>query len=597
MDYDSTSIVPFRGGAMEHAAWGRLHDMAANASARIAVGPQRSKYHARLELELELFGELGIAPGVLLELSWVVRDLRSRGVVFGLGYGAQCGSLLLYLLGLHGVDPLSYDIPFTGFGSELERQRLHLRVPSRAEQAETTAMLRHYARISLADEVDEKAVYVVVGRAPASGFTAAMNRMMSSLQGQSSLDSMPPQALNDDKTLRLINQGNVAGIHLLDDQRLLDCMHQHQPQDMETLLQLVAVSLRQESVHLKDRYLAACNEQQRPALPHPELDGILAPTANTWIFYEQIVAAFARLTGWEWNQTVRFCKHLRAEREEPGEGDYSTQAADGIGRACDLPQSRAIYLVRLLRQAMSHTVDRGTLLADVLEGYRQAYIKARYPSVFHAAQLNAIVERLSSHEGVRYAQPKGVPVSSEQRTALVELCSIAKHQGVEILPPDINQSEWGFKAVDRDRILFGLGAIACIDRGAARRIVAGRQENRYASLMDLLTKAYDGELDYFRIEPLILAGALDGLRQPRSAICRELAEMSGVAPPGLHDASQQQLGGQRSQRSAGDCSLWEGQRSEESWAFQRELDVLGCAPSSGYFPQRGSSPRLLRALS
>ena len=545
----------------------------------------------RLESELEAFDDLLIEPGVVLEISWVIEDLRSRGVVFGFGHGPQCGSLLFYLLGLHGIDPLKHELPFTGFGSELLAKRLHLRVPSRAEQAETVSMLRHYARIAPGDKVDEKAVYVIVGREQAPGLVHEMMLMLARMQGHKGPNpGEQPDTRADTKTFALIAQGKTSGIPLLENPQMRECLRRIPPGDIAELERITAVCRDGAPSGLKSNYLAACEEQHRPPIPHPELEEILSSSANVWLFYEQVVAAVARLTRLSWAEARIICSHLSAESELPREGRVSGQVAADIATACGLPQARGIYLLRLLRQAMAQTVERSALLPEVLEAYRQAYVKAHYPAVFYAAHINQLLGRFKPQEGVRYTQPFGSSSSDEYRDALLEQCREAAQAGIAVLPPDINRSDWGFKSIDRDRILFGLGAIACIDRSTARRIVSGRQAEPYRSIMDIIAKACDGSVNYSLIEPLILSGAMDGFRRSRSSLLQELNAISG----GVHvraDVVEQaeKAGSDESYGQLPSLGLNGYMRSEASWAFQRELDVLGCVPSCGYHPDKGKT--------
>ncbi len=68
----------------------------------------------RLTLEIALFRNLGLNE-VLRTLIFVVDRMREAGAVWGVGRGSSCSSYLLYLLGLHCVDPVRYDIQITDF--------------------------------------------------------------------------------------------------------------------------------------------------------------------------------------------------------------------------------------------------------------------------------------------------------------------------------------------------------------------------------------------------------------------------------------------------------------------------------------------------
>lgn len=52
---------------------------------------------------------------VLRVLIYVIETLRSQDIVWGVGRGSSCSSYLLYLLGLHEVDAVLYDVDLTDF--------------------------------------------------------------------------------------------------------------------------------------------------------------------------------------------------------------------------------------------------------------------------------------------------------------------------------------------------------------------------------------------------------------------------------------------------------------------------------------------------
>jgi len=68
----------------------------------------------RLSQEIFLFNELGLGE-VLRALIYVVDRMKEVGAVWGVGRGSSCSSYLLYLLDLHCVDPVRYDIQITDF--------------------------------------------------------------------------------------------------------------------------------------------------------------------------------------------------------------------------------------------------------------------------------------------------------------------------------------------------------------------------------------------------------------------------------------------------------------------------------------------------
>lgn len=68
----------------------------------------------RLSSEIWLFKEHKLED-ILRALIYVVDVMTEKKVVWGVGRGSSCSSYLLYLLGLHEVDPVRYGIEITDF--------------------------------------------------------------------------------------------------------------------------------------------------------------------------------------------------------------------------------------------------------------------------------------------------------------------------------------------------------------------------------------------------------------------------------------------------------------------------------------------------
>lgn len=67
-------------------------------------------YEERLVYELEQMREKEMFPFVRC-LCYVTEIFRRKDVVWGIGRGSSCASLVLFLLGINRVDPVKYGIP------------------------------------------------------------------------------------------------------------------------------------------------------------------------------------------------------------------------------------------------------------------------------------------------------------------------------------------------------------------------------------------------------------------------------------------------------------------------------------------------------
>ena len=68
----------------------------------------------RVAEEWYLFEEREMIP-VLQTLIYLIDDFRSRGVVWGVGRGSSVASYILYLIGVHRVDSIKFDLDVREF--------------------------------------------------------------------------------------------------------------------------------------------------------------------------------------------------------------------------------------------------------------------------------------------------------------------------------------------------------------------------------------------------------------------------------------------------------------------------------------------------
>jgi DNA polymerase III alpha subunit len=68
----------------------------------------------RTEHELATYAQLNMFP-LLQMLKYIVDTLRENSVVWGVGRGSSVASFVLYLLGVHKINSITYELPFNEF--------------------------------------------------------------------------------------------------------------------------------------------------------------------------------------------------------------------------------------------------------------------------------------------------------------------------------------------------------------------------------------------------------------------------------------------------------------------------------------------------
>ncbi|MGB3933218.1 MAG: OB-fold nucleic acid binding domain-containing protein, partial [bacterium] len=159
--------------------------------------------------------------------------------------------------------------------------------------------------------------------------------------------------------------------------------------------------------------------------------------------------------------------------------------------------------------------------AYALVAYQTAYLKANYPVEYMAALISSVME------------------NTDKVALYIEEC---RRLGIEILPPDINESLVDFSVIG-GKIRFGLAAVKNVGRGAIENIIAARQEGgNFVSLTDFCRRVDLRVVNKKVLESLIKCGAFGSLGQYRA---RMLAGLDDILERAQR-YQQEKLSGQHS---------------------------------------------------
>jgi DNA polymerase-3 subunit alpha len=136
--------------------------------------------------------------------------------------------------------------------------------------------------------------------------------------------------------------------------------------------------------------------------------------------------------------------------------------------------------------------------------YQTAWLKAHHPIEFIAALLT----------------------SEKDNTDKVVLhIAQARADGLEVLPPDINESDLAFGAIG-PKIRFGLGAIKGVGEGAIEAILDARKAGPFTSLFDFCERVDARRVNKKVVEALVRAGAFDFEKRHRRQLFETIEKAS-----------------------------------------------------------------------
>ena len=144
--------------------------------------------------------------------------------------------------------------------------------------------------------------------------------------------------------------------------------------------------------------------------------------------------------------------------------------------------------------------------------YRTAFLKANYPVEFMTALLTS---------------------EKDDTDKIVEYIDEAERMGINILPPDINESYANFTMINKNEMRFGLSAVKNVGEGAIESIIEARKKyGRFNSLYEFCEHTDSRLVNKKVLESLIKCGAFDSMGLKRAQLMTTLndaMEKAGIA--------------------------------------------------------------------
>ncbi|HYL54459.1 MAG TPA: DNA polymerase III subunit alpha [Gemmatimonadales bacterium] len=296
--------------------------------------------------------------------------------------------------------------------------------------------------------------------------------------------------LADPAVYELLGSGRTAGVFQFESPLATDCLRSMKCDRFDDLVATNAL-LRpgplDTGMHLVFINRKLGREPVR--YPHPALEEILRPTYGVITYQEQVMRIANVLGGF----TLAEADVLRKAVGKKDKELIQRELGRFVERAMRLGHPRRVIedIAAQIETFGRYGFNKSHAVAYSVLSYQTAWLKAHYPAEFMSALLSSEIG--DTDTVVRYINE-------------------ARELGLEVLPPDVNESGFKFTVVADRRLRFGLGAIKNVGAGAIESILVGRARGGpYASLVDLCDRI-DLRLCNKRVlESLIDAGACDSL--------------------------------------------------------------------------------------
>ncbi len=293
--------------------------------------------------------------------------------------------------------------------------------------------------------------------------------------------------LDDEASFKLCSEGKTTGVFQLESSGMKELLRNLRPEVFEDMIALVALYRPGPlgSNMVKD-FIDGKNGKGSIRYPLPQLAPVLKETYGVILYQEQVMKIAQVVADYSLAEADELRKAVGKKKPEVLAA-HKRRFIDGA-LANQVSKDTAEHLFSLIDKFGGYGFNKSHSAAYALIAYQTAYLKAHYPVEFMAALLTQDMGN----------QDKTIKNIAECRA-----------MGIQILPPDINESQADFAVVD-GKIRFGLAAVKNVGLKAVESIIEERGKNGpFKDLGNFCRRIEGGKVNRRVIEGLIECGALD----------------------------------------------------------------------------------------
>ncbi len=304
------------------------------------------------------------------------------------------------------------------------------------------------------------------------------------------LNNLP---LGDRDTFELLSSGDTSGVFQLESRGMRELLVRLKPSQFEDIIALIALYRPGPlGSGMMEEFIRRKNNPALVRYETPLLEEVLKDTYGVIVYQEQIMKIASRLGNFSQGEADTLRKAISKKVPEQLER-YRGQFVEGC-LANDVRPEAAVHIYDVILNFGQYGFNKSHSAAYALVAFQTAFLKSHYRTPFMAAILTNEVNDTDS---------------------LIKYIADCREKGIEILPPDINESDKVFTVVG-DSIRFGLAGIKGLGDAAIDIILSVRAEcGGFPSFTHFCSVVDSRKVNKKVVESLVKAGCFDnsGLRR------------------------------------------------------------------------------------
>lgn len=293
--------------------------------------------------------------------------------------------------------------------------------------------------------------------------------------------------LDDTPTYELLSRGDTTGVFQLESAGMKRYLKELRPTVFEDIVAMVAL-YRPGPMQFIDDFIARKHGKSDITYLHPDMKASLESTYGVLVYQEQVMQISKDLSGFTGGEADTLRKGV-AKKIPSVLAKMKTKFIDGAVEHAQADRRTMETFWKQLEDFAAYCFNKSHAACYGLIAYQTAYLKAHYPAAFMAALMTSDYD------------------DTDRLAIEIAEC---KHMGIQVLPPDINESFGEFAVVkDKKQIRFGMNAIKNVGHGAVEEILRARETGTFKTIEDFVAAVNLRVVNRKALESLARAGAFD----------------------------------------------------------------------------------------
>lgn len=306
---------------------------------------------------------------------------------------------------------------------------------------------------------------------------------------------------DDTKTYQLLSRAETTGVFQLESSGMKEYLVKLKPSCFEDLIAMVALYRPGPlGSGMVDSFIKRKHGHEQFNYPFAALEPILKDTYGVIVYQEQVMLIAQVLGNYSLGSADLLRRAMGKKKPEEMAKQKQIFLKGAQDNQLDLKKAEAVF--DLMEKFAAYGFNKSHSAAYALVAYHTAYLKAHYPVEFMAALLTEDMENTDK---------------------VIKNISEVRNMGIEVYPPDINESDRSFTVRD-GAIRFGMGAVKGVGAAALESILDVRRGKPFNSLHDFCERVDLRKVNKKVIEALIKCGAFDVTGGHRAQLLAGLEE-------------------------------------------------------------------------